>query len=128
MIAPDRLAADVTAALAALSPEPRGWIRLMGPERLAALAPLVLAAAAEGEHAALAIRDRAVAHLAALAGVLDPVPALPLWLAGGLAAALRPLLAARLGAPVAAPAGDALAGCFLVATGRAPPERVATGG
>jgi glucosamine kinase len=128
VIPQDRLAARVAAALRALSPLPRGWIPLMGPERLAALAPLVLDAAAEGDAAALAIRERAVTHLAALAGTLDPVPTVPLWLAGGLAAGLRPLLAARLGRLVAAPERDALAGCYLVATGRAPTERVAEEG
>lgn len=124
----DRLSARVGAALRALAPLPRGWIPLMGPERLAALAPLVLEAATEGETAALAIRERAVTHLASLAGTLDVTPALPLWLAGGLAPALRALLAVRLGRAVAAPVGDALTGSWLVATGRAPPERVAEEG
>jgi glucosamine kinase len=128
VVAHDGLAARVTTALRALSPLPRGWIPLMGPERLAALAPLVLDAAMDGEASALAIREGAVTHLAALAGTLDLAPALPLWLAGGLAPALRPLLAARLGRLVSAPANDALTGSWLVATGRAPPERGAGDG
>ncbi|HET9018869.1 MAG TPA: BadF/BadG/BcrA/BcrD ATPase family protein [Acetobacteraceae bacterium] len=122
--APDRLAGDVFAALRALSPAPRGWIPLLGPERLGAMAPLVLRAADAGEAVALAIRDRAVGHLGALAEALDPGGGDPLYLAGGLAAALRPLLEAHLTRAVALPGADARAGACLVATGAAPPERL----
>lgn len=120
----DGLAAGILAALRAIAPEPRAWIPGMGPDRLAAMAPLVLQAAAAGDATALAIRARAVAHLAALAGALGPGQDDPLYLSGGLAAALRPLLALRLGRSIGIPAADARAGCYLVATGAAPAERL----
>jgi glucosamine kinase len=120
----DRLAEEVTATLRAMAPEPRGWIPGMGPDRLAALAPLVLDAAAAGEPAGRAIRDRAVEHLAALAGTLDLGPGDALYLAGGLALPLRILLEQRLGRSLAVPQDDALTGCYLVAIGAAPAERV----
>ncbi len=120
----DGLADSVFAELRALSAAPRGWIPLLGPERLGAMAPLVLRAAAAGEPAALAIRDRAAAHLGALAGALHLDAGEPLFLAGGLADSLRALVAQRVGHPVATPAADAREGCRLVATGAAPPERV----
>ena len=41
----DGLAEAVFAALRAISPAPRGWVPLLGPERLGAMAPLVLRAA-----------------------------------------------------------------------------------
>ena len=120
----DGLAEAVFAALRAMSPTPRGWVPLLGPERLGAMAPLVLHAAEAGESAALAIRDRAAAHLAALAGALALGGDDPLFLAGGLAEALRPLMAQRLGRAIAVPAADAREGCRLVAIGAAPEERV----
>ena len=120
----DRLAEDVYAVLRGFSSQPRGWIPGLGPERLGALAPLVLRAAEAGEAAGCAIRDQAVAHLAALAGALDLGAGDTLFFAGGLAAALRPLLAQRLGRAVALPRADARTGCFLVATGAAPDERL----
>ena len=120
----DALTDAVADALRHLAKEPRGWIPLLGPDRLAALAPLVLTAAGEGVASARAIRDRGVAHLAALARALELAETEPLFLAGGLAGTLRPLLAERLGRSVAAPARDALEGCRLVAIGAAPAERV----
>ncbi len=120
----DGLAESVFAALRATAPQPRGWIPLLGPERLAAMAPLVLRAAAAGEPAAHAISDRAAAHLAALAGALAPGGDDPLYLAGGLADALRAPITERIGRAIAVPEADAREGCRLVAIGAAPPERI----
>ena len=96
----------------------------MGPERLAALAPLVLTAAEEGVPRAVRIRDRAVEHLAALARVLDIGPHDALYAYGGLAPILGPGIAAKLGHAILTPAHDAIEGGFLVAVGRAPTEKV----
>ena len=100
-----------------------GWVANLTPDRLGALAPVVLDRAAAADTAAITIRGRAVEHLAALAGVLDAGD-VPLFAVGGIAEALLPLLAGALGRPVHPPEADALTGCWLVATGRAPPERV----
>jgi len=99
-----------------------GWMRDLGPDRLAALAPLVLELAAAGDDSARRIRDRAVEHLAALIGVIAG-PDVPLFAAGGLASPLRVLLSEKTGLVVLEPKADALTGCWLVATGRAPEER-----
>lgn len=120
----DGLAARVLTVLRAEAGSPRAWITGLGPDRLAALAPLVLAVAEEGETTAGAILDRALGHLAALAGTLALGAGDALYLAGGLAPVMRPRLAARLGRAVGAPAADACTGCLLVATGAAPPETV----
>lgn len=120
----DALADAVFATLRAISPEPRGWLPGLGPDRLGVLAPLVLDAAAAGVATACAIRDRGVAHLGALAGALDLGADDALYLSGGLAPALRPLLAHHLGRVVSAPGADARTGCYLVATGAAPAERI----
>ena len=100
------------------------WIVGLGPDRLATLAPLVISAADAGVASAIAIRDRAIAHLAALTGTLDLAPGVKLYAFGGLATIFAPMLAARIGRPVLLPESDAMTGCFLVATGKAPPERV----
>jgi glucosamine kinase len=94
------------------------------PDRLAALAPLVLAAADDGVASASAIFERAVAHLSALAGRLDIGPKDALYASGGLAATFAPRIATRIGHPVAACQADALRGCFLLGTGRAPAEQI----
>lgn len=99
-----------------------GWLRDLTPDRLGALAPVVLRQAEVGDGAARVIRARAVAHLGALAAVLDSAD-VPLYTAGGVAEVLRPLLADEIGRPVLQPEADALAGCWLVASGRAPGER-----
>ena len=124
VVPPGPLSERVLAALRAHAREPRSWLVGMGPDRLAALAPRVLASAEEGDATAAAILDRAVAHLAALAGTLDLGDSDTLYLAGGLAAVMRPRLSQHLGRAVAVPAADARTGCYLVASGDAPPERV----
>lgn len=115
---PDALSDAVIAHLRADS-RPGGWLLGLGPERLAAMAPLALAA---GDATSEAILHGAARHLANLAGALD-VAETPLFMAGGLAGALRGRVAALLGREVLAPARDAMHGCFLVATGQAPPEQ-----
>jgi len=100
------------------------WIVGVGPDRLATLAPLVIAAAVAGVPRAIAIRDRAIDHLADLAGVLDIGPNDKLYAFGGLADSFAPLLTKRIAHPVTVPQSDAMAGCYLVATGRAPAERI----
>jgi glucosamine kinase len=99
----------------------------VGPERLATLAPLTLAAADEGVPTAARIRARAAEHLTELAGVLDIGPGVALYMAGGLAPIFAPLVSERLGHSVLEPGADALSGCFLAAMGRAPEERMAEG-
>jgi glucosamine kinase len=96
----------------------------MGPDRLAALAPHVIAAAEAGVPRAIEIRDHAIQHLADLAGVLDIGPGDALYAFGGLAAIFAPVVAKKIAHPVALPAADAMVGSFLVATGKAPPERI----
>ncbi len=93
------------------------------PDRLAAFAPLVLAAADQGVACANAICERAVAHLAALASRLDIGSDDLLYASGGLAATFAPRIAVRIGHAVAACQADALRGCFLLGTGRAPAEQ-----
>jgi glucosamine kinase len=99
------------------------WLAGAGPRRLASLAPLVADAAAAGDAHAASILDRAAEHAAALATSLDLPTDEPLYLAGGLADALRVRIEARLGRAFDRPEGDALDGAWRVATGRAPPER-----
>jgi len=96
----------------------------LSPDRVAALAPILLAAAEAGVPRAAAIRDRAVEHLAALALVLDIDKGETLYAAGGLAASLAPRLAERLSRGVALPESDAMHGCYLLAAGQAPAEHI----
>ena len=120
----DALAERILAAFGGRAGIADGIIGL-GPDRLGTLAPIVLACAGDGVASAMRIHERAVDHLAALARVLDLAPAEPLYMGGGLAAHFAPALAARLGRSVATPEADAMAGCFLVAAGRAPREVIA---
>jgi glucosamine kinase len=94
------------------------------PDRLASFAPLVLAAADEGVVSANAICERATAHLAALAGRLDIGSGDLLFASGGLATTFAPRIAAHIGHAIATPQADALRGCFLLGTGRAPAEQI----
>lgn len=99
-----------------------GFLSGLDASRLAGFAPLVLEMAGEGCPVAVGILGRAVDHLAALVGALD-CRDVPLFLNGGLAGVLQPLLSERLGRPFDEPGGDALHGCLLAARGEAPPER-----
>ncbi|MBV8139989.1 MAG: hypothetical protein JO121_30780 [Deltaproteobacteria bacterium] len=118
----DALSRETLRAIGGIEGLRAGWMRDLGPDRLAALAPLVLEQAVAGDEAARCIRDRAVEHLAALVAVISG-PDAPLFAAGGLVAPLRALLSEKTGLPILEPKADALTGCRLVATGRAPEER-----
>jgi glucosamine kinase len=118
----DGLSRAVLAAIGGVEKIRKGWMRGLGPERLAALAPLVLEQADAGDQTARRIRDRAVELLAALIGVIAS-PDAPLYAAGGLVGPLRADLSEKAGLPILEPDGDALTGCWLVATGKAPEER-----
>jgi glucosamine kinase len=118
----DRLSRAVLAATGGVEALRSGWLRDLGPERLGALAPLVLDEASAGDEAARRIRDRAIEHLAALIGVIAS-PEAPLYAAGGLVASLRAMLSQKAGLSILEPKGDALIGCWLVAMGKAPEER-----
>ena len=96
----------------------------IGPARLAELAPIVLAAADARIPRALWIKDRAAEHLAALARVLDIGSEDTLYAYGGLAPILGPAIADRLGHAVLTPEADPMKGCYLVAAGKAPTEKV----
>ncbi|HEY1722396.1 MAG TPA: BadF/BadG/BcrA/BcrD ATPase family protein [Magnetospirillaceae bacterium] len=96
----------------------------IGPDRLAALAPLLLAAADDGVPRAVQTRKRAVEYLSALARVLDIGPSDALYAAGGLASIFAPMISETLGHKLATPQADAMQGCYLVAMGRAPEEKV----
>jgi glucosamine kinase len=101
-----------------------GTLSGISPDRLASFAPIVLAAAEAGVPSAVEIRARAIEHLAALARALDIGEEDALYAAGGLAATFAPSIAERIGHPVTLPDKDAMHGCLLIATGRAPMERV----
>ncbi len=118
----DALSRETLCAIGGLEKLRLGWMRNLGPDRLAALAPLVLEQAAVGVETARSIRDRAVEHLAALIAVIAG-PDAPVFAAGGLVPPLRALLSEKASLPILEPNGDALTGCWLVATGRAPEER-----
>lgn len=118
----DALSRAIFAAIGGPAALEAGWLRDLTPDRLGALTPVVLDQAAAGVAAAMAIRVRAVAHLNALAAVLDSAD-VSLYVAGGVAEVLRPLLADAIGRPVLQPEADALTGCWLVAGARAPTER-----
>lgn len=120
--APSALSRSVLARIGGTEGLLGGFLSGLDASRLAGFAPLVLDKAREGCPVAAGILDRAVDHLAALIGALD-CRDVPLFLNGGLAGVLRPLLAARIGRAFDEPAGDALHGCLLAARGQAPPER-----
>jgi glucosamine kinase len=122
VVARDALSEAVWSAFGGAQAIRAGALRDLGPRRFASFAPLVLEHADAGDAMAVRIRDRAVEHLAATIGVIAS-PDAPFYAAGGLVAPLRPWLSSRLAFPILDPQGDALTGCFLVATGRAPAER-----
>jgi glucosamine kinase len=103
-----------------------GSLANLNPQRLAGFVPLILAEAQSGCPVAGEILSQAAGYLAALIGVLR-CEDVPLYLNGGLAEVLKPLLVERIGRPVQKASADALAGCLLVARGEAPPERAVFG-
>jgi glucosamine kinase len=118
----DELSRAILAAIGGVERLRAGWIRDLGPNRLAAFAPLVLELASAGDATAQRIRARAVEHLGALITLIAPADN-PLYAAGGLISPLRALLSEKTGIPIEEPRSDALMGCWLVATGKAPQER-----
>src|SRR5580700_5288413 len=74
----DGLSRAVLGAIGGVEKLRTGWLRDLGPERFAALAPLVLEQADAGDAMARRIRDRAVEHLAATIGVIAS-PEAPLY-------------------------------------------------
>jgi glucosamine kinase len=120
---PDALSRAVLDAIGGVARIRLGWTRDLGPDRLGALAPVVIAAANAGDPVAQRIRERAAEHLAALLGVIADAET-PCYAAGGLAGPMRSLLQQKTEVPILEPKGDALNGCWLVAMGRAPVERM----
>jgi glucosamine kinase len=118
----DRLSRAVLHAIGGIEKLRQGWMTDLGPQRVAAFAPLVIEQANAGDAAARRIRDRAVEHLAATIGVIAS-PDAPMFAAGGLVPSLRPLLEGKTGLSILEPKGDALTGCWLVGGGKAPDER-----
>jgi glucosamine kinase len=98
----------------------------LNAHRLAALAPLVLDQARQDCPVSTRILSRGIGYLSDLVGVLK-CEDVPLYLNGGLADVLKPMLIERTGHPVQEAAGDALQGCLLVARGLAPAERAIFG-
>ncbi|HXT08330.1 MAG TPA: BadF/BadG/BcrA/BcrD ATPase family protein [Roseiarcus sp.] len=103
-----------------------GALSNLNAQRLAAFAPLVLAQAAANCPVASGILSGAVDYLVRLVDVLEVQDA-PLYLTGGLAAAMKPMLGKRTGRRIEDASGDALYGCLLVAQGKAPGERTVFG-
>ncbi len=101
--------------------EPRGGIAsaLAGirPHEIAAYARLVFESARQGDVFADALVERAAEHFANLVSLLDIEPDLPVFMAGGMAVEIAPRLARRVGRDIRSPEGDALHGCYLIATG-----------
>jgi len=123
VVPPDALNRAVGEAIGGVEAIRAGWMRDLGPSKLASLAPLVLAEADAGAPVAVRIRDRAVEHLSALIGVISDGGA-PLYAAGGLVQPLKAALSKKAALPILEPQSDALTGAWLVARGRAPEERV----
>jgi glucosamine kinase len=119
-----RLWAALDARLGRSTGEILGWFKAARPAELAALAPLVVDGAADGDAAADALIDEATGHHRRLAAALAPSPAEPLVLAGGLAPVFRAALEAELGEALAAATVTAapLDGARLIALGHNPAE------
>lgn len=119
----DGLSRAILRAIGGVEKLRAGWLRGLGPERLAAFAPIVLEQANAGDETARRIRSRAVELLAGTIGVIAD-EGQPVFAAGGLARPLLPLLEEKAARPILEPKSDAMTGCWLVASGRAPEERV----
>ena len=123
----DELSRAISAEIGGIQGVRAGWMRDLAPFRLAALAPIVLRQADAGDVTSRRILDRAIEHLAALIGVITDRDT-ALYAAGGLVPALRERLAKKAGHLILEPKGDALKGCWLVASGQAPEERALLSG
>lgn len=73
------------------------WLRAARPDAFASLVPELLRAADAGCDVAMALRGKAVEHIARLARAISGEAALPVALSGGLAAMLEPHLRVLLG-------------------------------
>lgn len=91
------------------------WGRAAASSAYAALAPLVAAAARDGDPVALPLMAEAVAAFATLAAALRRTGATRLSFVGGLSATLLPFLPAELAASFAPPLHDALDGALILA-------------
>lgn len=87
------------------------------PDRIAALAPLVLTAAGQGDALAAQIMSEAGDYLARVLGGLGWHPGERLCLLGGVAAGLRPFLPCPLATALVPPVGSALDGAVALARG-----------
>jgi glucosamine kinase len=123
----DGLSRSVGTAIGGIEAIRAGWMRDLGPYKLASFAPIVLQQAEAGDPVARRIRDRAVDHLAALIQVIAGDET-PVYAAGGLVVPLRMRISSKAGIPILEPKRDALIGCWLVASGRAPEERALLSG
>ncbi len=119
------LAERIEGALGRTRAEVYLWLAKARPENYASLAPLVWTAAEEGDSRARYFTMEAAAAIYRLIRVIagDP-PECPVYTAGGLAGSLRPLLAHDHGIAVLEPKSDANHGAYLIASGKAPAERM----
>lgn len=122
VVAGGELAKAVDRAIGASEGAALAFLSKLTPERAAGLAPLVISASEAGDRAATGILQRAGAHGAALVRALDPAPDEPLYLAGGLTDVLKDRIETRISRRFDKLQGDALNGCFLIASGQAPAE------
>lgn len=126
LLPPSALSVAVLAKLGGWEGMIGGGLAGLNAHRLAEYAPLVLAQAKDGCPVASDILSRGVTYLAKLIGVLK-CEDVPLYLAGGLSAPLRPMILDLIGRHVDEPRGGPLEGCLLVALGKAPEERMIHG-
>ncbi len=91
------------------------WQRDAQPRDYAALAPLVIDHAAEGDRLAIELMQAVAAEAALLAEALLAKGSQRLALMGGLAPHIRPWLPTHLQDSIVEPAGDALDGAILLA-------------
>lgn len=100
------------------------WLKSARAAEFAAMAPAVVGAAGAKDRLAEALLDEGAAHLLRLARALEPSPAAPLCLGGGLAQIYRPRLEAALAGTLlpASRRPDPIRGAWLVATGQVPAE------
>ena len=126
IVAPSGLSAAMMERVGGMPGLLEGALANLTAHRLAAFAPLVLEQAEAGCPVASQILLRAVDYLVQLVGVLEAED-VPLYLNGGLASAMKPMLLERIGRTIEDASGDALYGCLLVALGKAPAEQTVFG-
>jgi glucosamine kinase len=98
--------------------DPHAMVRWMGaarPRDFAALAPLVVEHAVQGDAVARTLMRQAAGHIDALAARLAALGAARLALAGGLVRSIEPWLAPATRERLITPAGDALDGALQLA-------------